>query len=288
MDTGDKVNESVGKVFDGFKGMSDPKNWTAGKICALIGSVVILTLFITLTIYCGVYAYNNPDPNNAWIIKGVDSPSLSKATAMSKASTEGVTVPEGYPIDMHKIFVAWATWGFWQNLVLIIIFCASGVITFLVPSIFPIVASLTALGWFIGTFLWLVFGAIWRFSFGGSTASGDKLLRDESVSAADWKISLQAASDKDGYQINTGKFMSTIFGLIGGVVMLVLLACAVAGVLMCFCGWDKDSINKYNMMPQDDKDADKGEQNEPIESDHYEEQNDQLGLNDRKPAAKAY
>ena len=164
MDAGDKVNEQMGKMFDDMKGLTDPKNWTAGKICMMITSLIMLTLFIVLTIYCGVYAYSNPDPANSWIVKGVDSPALTKSAIVDKATSEGVTIGEGYPIDMHKVFVAWATWGFWQNLILLTVFALSIVIGTCFPKVLAIMSGLTGLGWLLGTILWLVFGGIWRYS----------------------------------------------------------------------------------------------------------------------------
>ena len=289
MEAGDKVNEQMGKVFNDMWDLTDSKNWTAGKICGLITSVIILTLFITLTIYCGVYAYSNPDPANAWIIKGVDSTSLTKSAAVDKATAEGITVPEGYPIDMHKVFVAWATWGFWQNLILVCVFLLSLVVSKWSPKVFAIMGTLTALGWLLGSILWLVFGGIWRYSQGGIIASGDKLERGAENTDESWKAALEQASKDNGYQLKSGKFMATIFGMLGGVIFLAIVVCAIAGCLMCCCGMSQDDINKYNMMPQEDKEGDKEQQNEqPIESDHNEELNDQLGLNDsKKPAAQA-
>jgi hypothetical protein len=245
-------------MFSDMKGLTDPKNWTAGKICGLIGTVIILTLFITLTVYCGVYAYNNPDPGNAWIIKGVDSPSLTKSAAVDKATADGVTVPEGYPIDMHKVMVAWATWGFWQNLILVAIFALSIAIGTCAPKAFAVMGSLTGLGWMLGTILWLVFGGIWRYSNGGMIASGDRLEKADGQDEAAWKSSLDAASKSNGYQLASGKFMATIFGLLGGVIFLMIVVFAIAGCLMCACGMDSSSINKYAAMPQmDDKEDDK-------------------------------
>ena len=289
MEHGDKVNEKMGAMMSDMKGLTDPKNWTAGKICGLIGSVIILTLFIVLTVYCGVYAYNSPDPANAWIIKGIDSPSLTKEAAVDKATAEGITVPEGYPIDMHKVFVAWATWGFWQNLVVVTIFALGVAIGTCAPKVFAILGSLSGLAWMLGTILWLVFGGIWRYSNGGQIASGDRLEKPDGSTDDAWKASLDAASKANGYQLASGKFMATIFGLLGGVIFLIICVCAIAGCLMCCCGMDTAAINKYAQMPQDDKEeADKEQQNEPIvESDHNEELNDQLGLNDKKPAAQA-
>ena len=70
---GDMVGQKMNKMFDDMKGLTDPKNWTASKICGMVSSVLILTVFIVLTFYLGSYGYNNPDPSECWIIKGLDA-----------------------------------------------------------------------------------------------------------------------------------------------------------------------------------------------------------------------
>merc|ERR1719469_1224994 len=95
------------------------------------------------------------DPNSCWITKGVDAAALTKDAAILKAKEASVDVPEGYPVEMHRVFVAWAMWGFLQNAVMITVIALTIILVAFVP-IMPTIASVTGMGWCIGTILWLV------------------------------------------------------------------------------------------------------------------------------------
>ena len=84
-------------------------------------SSIILTVFTILTIYLRYYGYSSPDPAACWIIRGVNQASLSKAEAIKKAEDAGISIPAGYPVDMHKVFASWCIWGFWQNVTFVVL-----------------------------------------------------------------------------------------------------------------------------------------------------------------------
>jgi len=191
-ESGDQVTKNVDKMMDDVKALSDPKNWTVGKIITGLIGLLLLTTFIVLTVYLGQYAFSNPDPSSCWITKGVDAAALTKDAAILKAKEASVDVPEGYPVEMHRVFVAWAMWGFLQNAVMITVIALTIILVAFVP-IMPTIASVTGMGWCIGTILWLVFGAIWRYSFGGGVSSGDRLVRDDDISDDKWKATLEAS-----------------------------------------------------------------------------------------------
>ena len=199
MKAGDLVNEKVGKAFDDLKGLTDPKNWTLGKIIGMIGTILVATIFIVLTFYLGSYGFKNPDPDSCWVIKGVDSAALTKEGIIAKAKAASVDVPEGYPLEMHKVYTAWALWGFWTNVGMVSMFILTSILAFIKPTISVITATVGGLGWLVSTVLWLVFGAIWRYSYGGSVAAGDRLVREDGVSDEDWKSTLEASSAASGY-----------------------------------------------------------------------------------------
>ena len=67
------------------------------------------------------------------------------------------------------------------------------------PSLAAVTGTIGGLGWLVSTVLWLVFGAIWRYSYGGSVAAGDKLVREDGTSDEDWKNTLEASSAASGY-----------------------------------------------------------------------------------------
>ena len=153
---------------------------------------------------------------------------------------------------MHKVYRAWALWGFWTNMVLFSSLFLSMVLVCFKPAWAAITSSVGGLGFLISTILWLVFGAIWRYSAGGSIAAGDRLVREDGVSDDDWKATLEASSAANGYQIKNGKFLSLVFGVVTAVFVLILIGFAVAGCLMCVCGMDKDAIGNLTKNPMGD------------------------------------
>ena len=81
---------------------------------------IMVALFITLVTYMGIYAFNNPDSSQCWVIKDLDSPMPSKEGAIMKAEALGITVADGYPVEIHKLFKVWFIWGFWAHIYLVV------------------------------------------------------------------------------------------------------------------------------------------------------------------------
>jgi len=150
--------------------------------------VIVFILFLVLVIYLYSYGYNNPDPATCWVVKGVDSTALTRDEITAKAASLGVEIPDGYPVEMHKVYVAWAQWGFWTQFILIIVTIASLVVANFAPVIFAYMSSITGLVWFISTVLWIVFGGITRYTFGGIVAAGDKLVKEETESLKEFEV----------------------------------------------------------------------------------------------------
>ena len=96
------------------------------KICGILISVIGTGLFVTITIYLGIYAYKNPDPTSCWAVRDMDSTAKTKELAILKAVEMGIDVTEGYPMEMHRVFLAWFIWGFWAKVTLV----ALGLLTF--------------------------------------------------------------------------------------------------------------------------------------------------------------
>ncbi len=39
------------------------------NVCCILIGVVFVGIFITLAVYLGIFAYNNPDPPKCWVVK---------------------------------------------------------------------------------------------------------------------------------------------------------------------------------------------------------------------------
>ena len=77
-----------------------------------IGSCIIV-LMLTIVIYLGIYAFDNPDPTDCWYIDGLPQTFLSEYEARQAALQQKLEIPDHEPINVHRVFVIWFTWGFW-------------------------------------------------------------------------------------------------------------------------------------------------------------------------------
>ena len=157
---------------------------------ALISSLTVLALFITFTVYLGIYGYNNPDPESCWVIRGLENSEKTKALALAKAADLGIEVASGYPVEMHKVYLAWFRWGFWNNLVLMIVLAATITVGVYISAVLKFLVPATAGLFFCSTLVWIILGFVWRYTTGGSIAAGDWLTQDEGQSDEDFKAEI--------------------------------------------------------------------------------------------------
>ena len=154
---------------------TDAKNAETARLCSLIVSGLIAILFVILTIYLGLYGYSEVDPKQCWVIYGLSTAALTKEEAISKAQAAGITVQDGYPIDMHKIFQVWCRWGLFQNSAFLVFAAGWISIGAFIPWGVKRMSGVTSIAFGLGTTVWLAIGGIWRFSYGGRVAAGDKI-----------------------------------------------------------------------------------------------------------------
>ena len=91
-------------------------------VTGTILSILTIAAFITVTIFLGVFAYANPDPDSCWVVRDLENTERTEAAVVQSAKTLSVEITEGYPIEMHKIFSVWFIWGFWTTLTYLTIF----------------------------------------------------------------------------------------------------------------------------------------------------------------------
>ena len=84
------------------------------------------------------------------------------------------------------------------------------------------------------TISWFLLGFLWRYSRGGRIASGDKLMKVAGVTDEEWNNSKKQIAEADGYQLNSGRFMSTYLLL---VLSILLMSCGAGAVfaVVHFC-----------------------------------------------------
>ena len=173
------------------------------KIITYVFLGVSSILYGILVIYLAIYAYSNPDPPHCYYIAGLDTPAITKSTALILAREEEIPVRDGYPVDIAHLFRAWFIWGFWGSIYQIVVLCVFLPLACLCTHsihILYVSGAIAELLSCFNTMAWLVLGFFWRYSSGGSTVSGDKLEKLPTVvTNEEWKAALEKARIVDGY-----------------------------------------------------------------------------------------
>ena len=165
----------------------------AGLCCCGCFLLILLGLQITLCVYMGIYAFNNPD-SEGWygIVKGTKM--MDSQEALRQAGAFALE-------DVHSNFVIWFQWGFANALT----FAGySSCIPFM--AMFPPLALLMQCCSCYGgcsLLAWYITGLVWRCRTSGAFASGDLIVGDLDEDA--W-ISQITASDSH-FQYESGKFI---------------------------------------------------------------------------------
>ena len=207
---------------------------TCGKVTGGVAGTVVAGLFVTATVYMGMYAMNNPDPDNCWVIRDLEMTTRTAAEAVATANAISIDVPEGYPVDMAKVFMAWFVWGFYAKIGISVLMLITAGIYFASENAAIITGAISCGLYLTNCIAWLVAGGIWRFSMAGITASGDLLERADGVTDEEWEAQRQSASVRQGYQLAGGRFIrlyiilaiwGTAIAIVGGIVGALVLAC---------------------------------------------------------------
>ena len=136
-----------------------------------------------------MYAYSNPDPANAWFIKGLNAVSSKKESLLKLATKNFVIAAPGYPVDIAILFRSWFLWGFWSS-----VFQVSILVT-VIPLYFMCKSKIVALNIsfmilegiaFLNGLIWIIVGSFWRFSRAGRVASGEFLAPVSYLSDEAW------------------------------------------------------------------------------------------------------
>ena len=211
------------------------------KITAIVAAVIVAGVFTTATIYMGIYAYKNPDPVNCWVVRDVNQPALSKAAVIDLANKYGIEVTDGYPVELHKVYLAWFLWGFWAKLAFAGLIAVTFGVCFCSVQGGLILASISVGLYVINAIVWLACGGIWRFSKAGVIAAGDKLERVVGTTDEIWNAQVENAMVSSGYQINGGRFLKIYLMLSAWAIALLVIALIVMGIIMCCCAGNKEA-----------------------------------------------
>ena len=169
------------------------KNWVGGTV--VLGGAA----YITATTFLGIYTFNNPDPENCWVVKDLEYPDLTQAAVIKEANDNDVDVADGYPVNMANVFRGWFAWGFWAHIAFVA-FMMIGMAIYQCSTKASRIWGGITWGLSFGNYVsWIILGSIWRFTKPGQIASGDKLIKDDGVDDATWKAQKERALFEKGY-----------------------------------------------------------------------------------------
>lgn len=156
------------------------------KVTAGVAGTALAGLFIAATVYTGMYAFNNPDPETCWVVRNLDQPSRTKAEVLTNADIFGVPIPQGYPLEMHNVYLAWFLWGFYSKCIITGLLLIAASLYMCGVKAAKLIGGLSC-GLYLGNFvIWIAVGGIWRFSRAGATTSGDMLERLFGITDQEW------------------------------------------------------------------------------------------------------
>ena len=130
-------------------------------------------MWTSATVFLGIYTYNNPDPKECWVVPGLDSGSSSEADAIARAEAMDIEMPEGFPMEMHAVFIFWFNWGFWAKIALLDSHIIGVVIYYGHNFTGKLLITLAYCTYAVNGIAWLITGHIWRYSEVARIASGD-------------------------------------------------------------------------------------------------------------------
>lgn len=137
---------------------------------------------------------------------------------------------------MHSLFLKWFFWGFYSKVIITGLMLVTAVMYMVAESSAVLVGGVSCGLFIVQYIVWLIVGAIWRFSRAGVTASGDRLEKDDGVSDAAWAAQLESAQVTQGYQYASGSFMKIYlmvalytYSILLGVVIIAGLYSACSG-----------------------------------------------------------
>lgn len=116
-------------------------------------------------------------------------PATTRAEVIDLANSIDVSIIDGYPIELHKVFRVWFIWGFYAHVAALALGAISAIIA-IFHRTGMIMGTITGILYFLNACAWVAVGFIWRFSKAGAIAAGDLLERDADITDDAWDAQL--------------------------------------------------------------------------------------------------
>ena len=187
---------------------------------------------ITYLVFLGIYAYNNPDPLDAWW-GGDLTHSYTTELAAQTAAGVGVEVQ-----NVHLVYVTWFVWGFWTAIspcIAIPVFITLG--CFGVQALLQLIGAAFGCGYACSSLFWFIFGIVWRWGSMGKACTRGALKNEANADAIATIDGRSAGADgveptaevEWGLQAKGGAFMNVIvwIGVVGLSIQLLFITIAI-------------------------------------------------------------
>ena len=172
---------------------------TSGVVLCLV-SCAFAILPIVMTVYLGIYAFNNPD-SEAWL--GLSKSGKEEDFALFKDEAAGKAAQATELVDVHGRFLVWFLWGFIAQLSPIAVVILTSIFTLCHPGFGSFCGGVLGCAQCCGTLAWWITGIVWRFRADGAYAAGDII--PEGTTIEDWEKKISAQDSL--FQYSSGKFM---------------------------------------------------------------------------------
>lgn len=156
---------------------------------------------IVLTVYMGIYAFNNPD-NPAWL---GTSPELENKLYADEAA--GLADNAQSMVDIHNRFVNWFMWGFITMIAPIGSALLYAMLIFISPALAQFCGGTLSCAIGCSSIAWWIVGIVWRFRSDGAYAAGDIVPENTEIDA--WNLEL--AKDDSLFQSSSGHFIAIFY-----------------------------------------------------------------------------
>ena len=135
---------------------------------------------------------------------------------------------------MHKLFRIWFVWGFWAKIYMLVTGTIFSCMNACIGNASKVLGAISCGLYLTNGLIWIVFGAIWRYSSAGKVASGDNLERPETSTDEQWAASIEKAKEDHGYQFSSGTFIHVYVIAIASGIMITGAISILIGSIACF------------------------------------------------------
>ena len=183
---------------------------------------------ITMIVFLGKFAFNNPNPEAIYGIGATGAEDLWATMELAEAAK--ATELD----DVHAHFVTWFLWGFIQSLLPCAIGICTGLLSLAAPAAALQIGGCAFSGSSCAGLAWYITGLVFRCRQSGNFASGDIMPAGSTMTEDEWITAITADDSTELYQYASGNFI-WLFYVIGWIIMGSCCGLACCGAIITAC-----------------------------------------------------